>query len=78
MQHTKESKTENLKQLLTEAETSEYLGGLSPLTLRRWRSVGEGPDFVKLGPSRNAPVRYRIADLEAWIRPGRPGDADAA
>jgi predicted DNA-binding transcriptional regulator AlpA len=32
-------------------------------TIRRWRRTGDGPSFVRFGKS----VRYRIADVEAWV-----------
>jgi hypothetical protein len=32
-------------------------------TLADWRCKGIGPDFVKCG----ALVRYRLADLQAWL-----------
>ncbi len=35
---------------------------ISPRTLERWRWVGEGPRFVKLGGR----VRYRLEDVEAY------------
>jgi hypothetical protein len=37
--------------------------GISPNSLACWRSRREGPAFVKIG----AKVRYRLADLEAWV-----------
>jgi hypothetical protein len=35
---------------------------LSPRTLERWRWLGQGPAFVKLGRR----VAYRVADIEAF------------
>lgn len=35
---------------------------LSPRTLERWRSQGEGPAFLKLGGR----VVYRLDDIEAF------------
>ena len=32
-------------------------------TVRRWRQLGKGPKFVRLGKS----VRYRLGDVEQWI-----------
>lgn len=32
--------------------------------LRRVRSRGLGPPYLKLGPRT---IRYRVADIEAWI-----------
>jgi predicted DNA-binding transcriptional regulator AlpA len=37
--------------------------GLSPRTLQRWRTTGDGPPFVRLGPRR---IAYREADIESW------------
>jgi hypothetical protein len=41
--------------------------GISEQTLRHWRQRGFGPRFVKYGKARNAPVRYRIAEIERWM-----------
>lgn len=49
--------------LLTSAAAAERLG-ISRRTLEAWRSRGGGPRFV--AHSRRL-VRYRIADLDAWI-----------
>ena len=35
---------------------------MSPRTLERWRWLGEGPQFIKIGGR----VRYRIEDIEAF------------
>lgn len=37
--------------------------GLAVKTLRKWRSEGAGPPFVRMGGA----VRYRLPDVEAWI-----------
>ncbi|MEO7470140.1 MAG: helix-turn-helix domain-containing protein [Sphingobium limneticum] len=37
--------------------------GLAEQTLRKLRTTGGGPPFVKLGRA----VRYRPSDLEAWL-----------
>ena len=36
--------------------------GISPRTLERWRSIGFGPAFLKLGGR----VAYRLSDIEAF------------
>ena len=36
---------------------------VSVRTLQRWRTSGDGPPFVRLGPRR---VVYRLRDAEAW------------
>ena len=50
--------------------------GLTEGTLRKWRLSGAGPTFIKLGQRS---VRYREADLDAFIqarRAGSTGEAD--
>lgn len=37
---------------------------LSPRTLERWRWLGEGPAFIKLGGR----VAYRMTDIEEYER----------
>ena len=36
---------------------------VSERTLERWRSTGDGPPFVRIGPRR---IVYRLSDCEAW------------
>ncbi len=50
-----------MSEFLTTDEAAEALG-LSPRTLRNWRTRGGGPVATKLG----AAVRYRRRDLEAF------------
>ncbi|WP_324698528.1 helix-turn-helix domain-containing protein [Novosphingobium sp. RL4] len=49
--------------LLTPTQTAEVLG-VGIKTLERWRSIGEGPRFVKLSPGT---VRYRAVDLNTFV-----------
>lgn len=54
---------------LTEKQTSE-LTHISQSTLRRWRYLGDGPKFYKVGGDRgNAGRRvvYRFDEVVAWI-----------
>lgn len=46
---------------LTEAQAAEHLS-LSPKTLRNWRSLGDGPPFLRLGSA----VRYHQEALNTW------------
>lgn len=55
--------------LLTPAEVARLLR-VTPATLANWRARGDGPEFVKLGPSRQAPVRYYPSVIDAWISSG--------
>lgn len=52
--------------LLNTRAAAAYVG-LSHKTLERFRSEGTGPAYVKAGPGRRARVRYRKADLDAWL-----------
>ena len=52
--------------LLTSAQTAAFLR-CKPQTLRKWRVRGCGPQYIRLGDSRAAPVAYRLSDLETWI-----------
>jgi hypothetical protein len=52
--------------LVNENEAAGILG-ISVRTARRWRWMGKGPRFIKVG----ACVRYDVADLEAFIEAGR-------
>jgi predicted site-specific integrase-resolvase len=52
--------------LLAEGQASDVLA-VSISTLRRWRSNGEGPVYVKMKGS----VRYRIADIRAFVMDSR-------
>lgn len=41
----------------------DYLGGVLPSLLARWRVSGRGPAFKKIGHR----VRYARTDLDAWL-----------
>ena len=47
--------------------------GVTPYTLRRWRSEGRGPGWVRVGRL----ARYRLADLVAYAEANavKPGGA---
>lgn len=53
-------------QLTTEALAERW--NRSPKALRVDRSRGRGPTFIKLGPGKKAPVRYRLSDVLAYER----------
>jgi hypothetical protein len=47
---------------MTEQEVSKRLN-VSVASLRRWRLLGRGPAFLKVGSL----VRYRPEDMDAWL-----------
>jgi predicted DNA-binding transcriptional regulator AlpA len=53
-------------ELLTEGDVAQFLR-ISPETLRYWRKTAQrrGPPFVKI---ERRLVRYRLADLEAYLK----------
>jgi hypothetical protein len=57
-------------QLLTEIEVSQ-MTKISVKTLQRWRCVGDGPLFTKLGEGKKAPVRYDARDIQTYVEQGR-------
>ncbi len=59
------------KQFLTEGELEE-LGLASRRTLQAWRLFRRGPPYVKVQRS----VRYRVADIEAWLAAHAVSPAD--
>ena len=48
---------------MNEQEVAEVLGR-PPRTLRQWRYLGVGPNYLKVG----ATVRYRPRDVEKWLK----------
>lgn len=52
----------NKQFLLNESQVAEHFG-ISVMTLRKFRSSGGGPKYVKIGAS----VRYKPADLEEYV-----------
>ena len=49
--------------MLTQAELAEILE-VGVDTLREWRRLRQGPDFVKTGKS----VMYREVDVHDWLK----------
>ena len=50
-------------QLLTPPEAAEFLS-VSLSCLAKWRCYGTGPAYCRAGRS----IRYRVVDLERWLR----------
>jgi hypothetical protein len=51
-----------LSEYLTEAELAAELGR-TVRTIARWRAIGEGPRFLKIGRE----TRYRRESVRAWM-----------
>ena len=45
------------ERLMTPCEMAKVLS-VSEQTLANWRCKGTGPEYLKLGSAKNAPVRY--------------------
>lgn len=54
---------------LNTEQAAAYLGTVRPNTLEKWRVIGGGPAYLKVGRS----VAYRVADLDAWLDARRFG-----
>lgn len=52
------------EQLLDEAAAAVRCR-MSHRTMQRWRSTGDGPPYIRVGPRL---IAYRQADVEAWLR----------
>jgi hypothetical protein len=57
-------------QLLTEKQVSA-ITAVPMGTLRRWRCVGDGPPFIKMGNGPKARVRYDAVDILAYVEAGK-------
>lgn len=55
------------EKLMTTEEVAEYLN-IKPKTMKDWRSKGTGPGYMKFGRSRSAMIRYRMSDVDQWIK----------
>ena len=61
--------------MLTAAHVSEMLG-VAKQTLARWRDVGGGPKFVKIGVSVRYPAEEVAAFVAAQTRRSSTSDTD--
>ncbi len=57
-----------MENLLSEAEAAPRIG-VKPKTLANWRTLGEGPKFIRAGRR----IVYDPADIEAWKETRRVG-----
>lgn len=58
------------RRLLNENEVAIIMS-LPAGTLRRWRCIGKGPCYIKLGTGPKARVRYDLEDITAYVEQGR-------
>jgi len=56
-----------MSNLLNEQQATDFLGVGSPKTIQRWRVIGYGPPYLKIGHS----VRYFQSDLINWLEAQR-------
>ena len=56
-------------ELLDESQASEVLT-LKIRTLQNWRTLGQGPAYIKLGTGIRAAVRYKRSELARFISAG--------
>jgi predicted DNA-binding transcriptional regulator AlpA len=54
---------ERIEPLLSEGEVAAICG-LSAAAVRRWRLLGKGPRYIKVG----AAVRYHLEELNNWLK----------
>ena len=68
--HAKEVEKLLAMRLLTEKQVS-VITAIPTGTLRRWRSVGEGPPYIKMGNGPKARVKYDAVAILAYVEAGR-------
>ena len=56
----------DLTELLDNEQTATLLG-IKPNTLEIWRTKGRGPSFVKMGSTKQAPIRYQRSVVMHWL-----------
>jgi predicted DNA-binding transcriptional regulator AlpA len=59
-----------LLRLLNDRQVADFLG-VSLATVRRWRLLGQGPRYLKLGAS----CKYKVSDVAAWLE-SRPSGGE--
>ena len=47
-------------------EAAAYIGRSVP-TLARYRVMGGGPKYLKLGNKKQSQILYRLSDLDEWL-----------
>ncbi|MXQ13546.1 helix-turn-helix domain-containing protein [Microvirga makkahensis] len=57
---------DGLQRLLTTEDVAAILG-IAPATAIWWRSQRQGPQWMRLGRGKRAPIRYRPDAINAYI-----------
>lgn len=57
----------NITDELLDNEQTAALLGIKPNTLEIWRHKGKGPEFLKLGDTRQSPIRYHRSKVVEWL-----------
>lgn len=52
--------------VLDTPQAAAYLS-VAKQTLENWRTLGQGPRFVRFGAGARAAIRYKITDLDQYI-----------
>jgi predicted DNA-binding transcriptional regulator AlpA len=63
---------QRVEPLLSEGEVAAICG-LTASAIRRWRLLGKGPRYIKVGSA----VRYRLEDVNNWLET-RPSGGEPA
>ena len=62
--------------VLDTIQAAAYLS-VAKQTLENWRTLGQGPRFVRFGTGSRAAIRYKITDLDKYIEACAVGRAAA-
>ena len=62
-----------MSELLTTEEAAKAVG-VSSMTMRRYRTNGGGPPFIRMGPKL---IRYSAESLRAWVASRESASGDA-
>lgn len=57
----------NAKDILTPQEVADMLK-VSVDTLETWRAKRKGPSWLRLGDSKQSPIRYRREDVDGYLK----------
>jgi len=57
----------SLDKMISPEELAAWLQ-VAPATLERWRARDQGPTWYKLGKTRQAPIRYKTSEVEAFLK----------